>query len=149
MNPLADGTFLANQGILFWIACAAVALGLTMVIVAAVVQTRRLAGRRVSPAQVEKTPDPIPERAAEPATLPSVTTAEPVRRRFRGPDRMTRETDRLVVLLSRLEEAAGRLEAVAADGPNIAQVEKLPPSGDSNLKDEVDGVEYVFRAAGG
>lgn len=148
MNPLAESSILANQEILFWVACGAVALGITMLVTAVVVQVRRLGNRR-RPAE-NSAPEPAVSKAeAHRAYARVEKTVAPVipPRKTRQTD--TRDNDRLVVLLSRLEEAAGRLESLAGVGKETTQVEKSQSPGDSALKDEADGVEYVFRAAGG
>ena len=148
MNSMADTSILANQGALFWVACGAVALGLTMLVTALVVQVRRLF-RRHEPTETA-TPAPVVtevevRQAYARAEVKEERKAAPVRRRVTD----TRDNDRLVVLLSRLEEAAARLEKVAAVAPPVSPVENSQSPADSDLKEQADGVEYVFRAAGG
>ena len=67
----------------------------------------------------------------------------------RRPNRQVADTDRLVVLLSRLEDISARLETVAGTVAEPAQVENPQTPAESPLKEQSGAVEYVFRAAGG
>ena len=149
MNAIFETFASGGQGPLFWVAVASVALGVTMVVGAAVVQTRRLTRPRPATSGTEATAK-VPEAAPHIRAVAEAGAAgspDPVRRRERQRE-AARQTDRLVVLLSRLEEAAATLEEAAAD-PAPLKAEEPQPQAESDLKESPGGVEYVFRAAGG
>lgn len=140
-----DWNTINAQGPLFWIACGSVALGVAMIAAAAAAQVRRL--RAVAPSAVPHEPAPKPEAAPAtggPAAVRSRTTASPAGRpatelhRRRLGDLVDR-LERVAASLATLEPA--ELPAPGAGGP--------PTTPETPLKESSDGVEYVFRAAGG
>jgi len=132
---IPDTANLARQGPLFWAWCAAVALGTALV--AARVHRLRATGRAA-------VPPALPTEARQetgPASIPRV----PAVRAAPAPELLARlagladRLDRLSVLLAELDTPAA--------GPGTAPA--APAPADSPLKEAGNGVEYVFRAAGG
>lgn len=130
------------QGTVFWVASAAVSVGLTLLVVALVQAARQRLGRS--------------QRQAG-ATTPTVAAVAPVTARqataayaeHAGPEDIEApappsidEDGALVMMLRRLQQAGDRLEEIAADresAPSMASA--------SALKSGFQDVEYVFRAS--
>jgi hypothetical protein len=143
VDTIFEWNSITNQGPVFWTACAAVALGLAMIVGAAVAQARRLRSVRPLPADSpEAKSSPREETpAAEEGTcaaLPAVAAprVDPARRRL---------TD----LLERLDRVAASIESLDPAEWTASPGESPESAGETPLKDPADGVEYVFRAAGG
>ncbi len=138
-----------SQGPVFWIATAAIALGATLLVVALVQQLRRvLAARRaLMPATADPTPalavaanDPAPD-VYQPSQPPLSATSPASR-----PETLAADSSgdlSLALMLRRLQSAGDRLEEIVGD----LQGEK-PLADDSDLKEDLPEVEYVFRASG-
>lgn len=151
MTNFIDLEAIVQQGPLFWVACVAVALGLAMIAAATVVQTRRL-GRKFSPAPTKEETLVVPSVSEKAATVgePREELRSPVESPKARPN-IAREpaTQRLEQLLGRLDKVAERLDLagnlvlVPGETPESAQAVE------SDLKEEPQGVEYVFRAVGG
>lgn len=130
-------TLAQGQGTVFWVATAAVSLGLTLLVVAllhAVVQ--RAARRRAAAAMTSAPAAPIPTAASQVAAAyaaeqaPLATPPED-------------ESSSLVLMLRRLQQAGDRLEEIAGD-----REATLGHGHTSALKSGFQDVEYVFRASG-
>jgi len=138
-----------DQGLIFWGAAAAIALGATLLVVALAQQVRRLiAGRlqrnvgRAIPAMV--TP-PIQE-AGDIATHASVQNTEndvytPTAASLASRPTAVGEEPSLALLLRRLQSAGDRLEEIAGEIRTSRGDE-----GETILKDDLQEVEYVFKA---
>jgi len=138
-----------SQGPVFWIATAAIALGATLLVVALVQQLRRSVGNRLERArsfrmvQAVPKPDSVPEADVYEAT-PSLAVAPPALRATLPPAVGDDPGDySLALLLRRLQSAGDRLEEIAGDLNG-----EIPPAEESGLKEDLQDVEYVFRASG-
>ena len=142
MEPSSLLELARNQGPVFWVAAAAVALGATLLVMALAQFVRqRRAGRGAAVDSVEIiTPPATPDLDTYVPTtpllaqefVPAVPAGAPG-----GGDHS------LALLLRRLQSAGDRLEEVAGDF--------RPEESDrreSGLKDSLQDVEYVFRASG-
>jgi hypothetical protein len=155
MTNFIDLEAIAQQGPMFWGACLAVAMGLAMIAAATVVQTRRL-GRKFSSSSrqeipvekptVSEIPEPvlqavpkIKEQPASPIAAPSMVQKNEI----------NHAADRLERLLGRLDRVAVRLDRIEGMENTQTVPTGTPSAGESDLKEEPQGVEYVFRAAGG
>ena len=150
MTNFIDLQAIAQQGPMFWGACLAVAMGLAMIAAATVVQTRRL-GQKISSAYVQDNPaeKPTVSPKPEPVQEAKVRSVIPAAAPSTDPNKVAAPVaERLEHLLGRLDRVAIRLELV--DGMERPQPEAggTPTTGESDLKEEPQGVEYVFRAAG-
>ena len=95
MNVILESFGVADQGPLFWVAAASVALGVTMVVVASVIQARRLARPDAAASAAERTArTPVAEPPTAMEADPSARRADSPRRRER-PVEETRQADRL------------------------------------------------------
>jgi len=151
MDTFFDMEILAGQSPIFWAACAAVALGLAMIAAAVVVQTRRLGGRLAARtrSRAEATPSIVPVETMVNDVRPEIhEAAEKVRPAISRAE-ATPVADRLAKLLGRLDHVAERLESADFDARTASQAPEPQPLGESDLKEDSSGVEYVFRAAGG
>lgn len=145
MDWASTWEYLSGQGIMFWTATVAVALGSTLILAAVHLQWRRLRSRPAKHVSTEQTP--------KPATLPDPVPVRPGGDRdpenetkSSGPQPAVFDQDHLEmgVLVSRLQSAANRLAAYQNSRlPNPTEI------GDSYLKADPDGVEYLFRAGKG
>jgi len=133
-----------SQGPVFWVATVAIALGATLLVVALVQQLRRvlaakLAVRVVKPKPMAPVVDSEPDtyEPSLPVTAPLPQPAPPA-----SPFEDTGDYS-LALLLRRLQSAGDRLEEIAGDlrGQN-------PLVDESGLKEDLQDVEYVFRASG-
>ena len=136
---------LSGQSFLFWSATVAVALGVTLILTAGLIQFRKIRSRsRGRTPSVHATEMPTVQ---EPATTPAVLekreyTHRPQERsatRFEEQDR-----HQLLLLLSRLRSAANRLE----EFERLGRRNPTNPT-DSPLKEARNGVDYLFRAGKG
>lgn len=130
-------TLAQAQGTVFWIATAAVSLGLTLLVVALVQAARQRVGGKRRDARAT-----APAVAAPaPAVAGHATAAYAQQGAAMAPP--VDEDGSLAMMLRRLQQAGDRLEEIAADreaAPTMAAV--------SALKSEFQDVEYVFRASG-
>lgn len=132
LNNLLEAA--AAQDAMFWVAATSVALGLTLIAVAAFAQTRRLKQRVTVAAQPTMTP---PAPANPPATAPH------------GPSRPADVSDGVTTgelrhLLARVRDLAAAVEALqpCARSPLFEPDESL-------LKETAGDVEYIYRAETG
>jgi hypothetical protein len=146
------------QGPVFWAATAAIALGLTLLLVALLHRAWRAArgrtsGATVAPAQAmatatEPADDPAASVAAAIAAATDAYAGAGAPPAAAGPAPLSSPDDELAdqslaLLLRRLQAAGDRLEQIAGDLQDTAG-----PARDSLLKDAADEVEYVFKACG-
>jgi len=140
MQSLFDG-----QGMVFWAAVTAVALGLTMLSVSIVFQVRKMLGRVTGPGRRAR--DRGPQVQAPVPTVPRVTvTSDGYRAAGFVPPRPATPAaeDMLNSLLERLRVSADRLERMHrslgdSPGPSVRVQDSL-------LKDPSDEVDYVYQA---
>jgi len=136
---------IADQGIMFWSATGAVALGVTLIIAAGIIQVRRLrrrSGRRVSPipeARIEavhKSPNQaiLPEKSREYGKISEAPAP--------WPEEL--DSQEMDLLLARLRSAADQLEKY-----QCATCQNPVSRAESPLKDTSGGVDYLFRAGTG
>jgi len=137
-----------DQGPVVWAAVAAIALGLTLILVALWQRRpRRQAATPPPPAVAAPTTAAATAAAdayaaaAPAAGDPAAGFARPAAARFADPDELAEQS--LALMLRRLQAAGDRLEELAADlGHETAA------RGESVLKDTLQDVEYVFKACG-
>ncbi len=134
LNNLLEAA--AAQDAMFWVAATSVALGLTLIVVAAFAQTRRLKRRVTVAAAAQPTMPP-----ASPANPPATAQHGPSRSAD-VPDGVT--TDQLRHLLARVRDLAAAVEALqpSAHSPLFEPDESL-------LKESTGDVEYIYRAETG
>ena len=131
--------FLSGQGIMFWSAAVAVALGITLILTAVHLQWRRRQAARIAGIQASVFPEPSFDATNE-GTSPSSGAIDSA---HRG-DRSTPDQAEMWDLVARLRVAADRLAEIQASSrthPSIFD--------DSHLKDDRNEVEYLFRAGKG
>lgn len=132
-----------RQGMVFWIASAAISLGLTL-LAAALVQGLRQKRRALRPRSADaatSAPAPVPaapQRAQDAASAPATAAAAAA---YRAVEPRGEDDGSLALLLRRLQSAGDRLEEVATD-LEAATV----GVGISGLKSSLQDVEYVFKA---
>ena len=142
MDPSSLQELARSQGPVFWVAAAAIALGVTLLVVALVQLLRRRLNARL--AGDESAPRSTPNLAptadiyvpTQPLVKPEFTTPEPAVQPVGG-------EQSLALLLRRLQSAGDRLEEVAGD---LRHDESNRD--ESGLKEPHLDVEYVFRASG-
>jgi hypothetical protein len=131
---------LSSQGIMFWSATLAVALGLTLILTAGMIHFRRVRSRSRTPiGNPQVMPEPVFDHAKVAERAKSDPALEKAAAVSAGPNH--REWS---LLLARLRYAADRLE----------EFERLRPecparSHESPLKESRNGVDYLFRAGKG
>lgn len=142
---------LADRGIMFWAATGAVALGVTLILAAGIVQFRRM--RHRSQIQVPSIPeiDTEASRGAQgaqefsnPAITPEISHKYSMNSVAADSRSDTKDRQELHLLLARLRAAADRLEEyhhTACATPAV--------KGESPLKESSPGVDYLFRAGTG
>lgn len=130
-----------QQGAIFWVAAAAVALGVTLLVVA-VGQALLRAGRRTIVPTPAEEPEPAPATAG-PTTVEVASSDARAVENDRDTYQVVAEDHSLALLLRRLQQAGDRLEEMAQD---LDVQPALDPG--SSLKSEPELVEYVFRASG-
>jgi hypothetical protein len=145
-----------DQGTLFWSATGAVALGMTLILCAGILHLQRWRHGSV----VKKSSIPVTRSGAEPAAKPATqdVSAPPVPNHAETNDRRAAtaeipdfsagtvsaermaQSSEMVLLLARLHSAADRLE-------DYRQKNRQNPvsTGESPLKESLDGVDYLFR----
>jgi len=131
------GNLFNGQGTLFWVAAAAVAAGLTILVVVGFLYLRRQwRGRKQRPPQ--KADSPV-ARVQKPATVLGNAQA----RAYRAAESSAvsaPQTSGYGELLGRLRETADNLEDLRDDLRRIAG-----DRGDSPLKHQAPAVEYIFK----
>jgi len=136
---------IANQGLMFWSASAAVALGVTLILISGIIQFRRLRSRSAS--SVPSASVLPPEQIEIPSEIPSdLEMNKESQKTSEWPECRVTESNpkQLRLLLARLRTAADQLE----DYRRINRV--LPPkSAESSLKESAEGVDYLFRTGTG
>jgi hypothetical protein len=136
---------LLEQGIMFWSAIVAVALGVTLILTAGHLQWRRLRARPVT--RVRALPIHEPETLSDPGEAHSGVEIVlqnghlPVHILPAFPDEDRRE---MGVLMARLRSAADRLADLQG-----SRLQILSDDQDSQLKEGRNGVEYLFRTGKG
>lgn len=129
-----------EQTPVFWVAVAALSLGLTLLVAAAVQKGRDLR-RQGIPDSIPKAlaPEP-PKKVAYPeiARVIAAYEAEATPTHHVSP-----EDGSAAVLLRRLQHAGDRLEEIAARLEDFDTIESV-----SGLKSDAQDVDYVFRASG-
>ena len=144
MNWVSMWEYLSGQGIMFWSATAAVALGFTLILTAVHIQWRRRSRpAKHNPAMDAKIPptlpDPAPVKSSEDMDPQSGKSPLQPPTTFQGQDHFE-----IGGLMSRLRSAADRLAAYQgsrSQNPTVLT--------DSHLKEDPNGVEYLFRAGKG
>ena len=140
---------LSGQGIMFWSATVAVALGITLILTAGHLQWRRLRARPSN--LVPARPDVEPAAPLDPRLVPSGQENgrenHPPNTRFQANSQSADQVDdrrEMGVLMARLHSAADKLSEYHRSRLQI-------PAGiqDSRLKEDRNGVEYLFRAGKG
>ena len=145
MNDLSLVEMARSQGPFFWGAVAAIALGITFLLVASVLALRariRRGRRLAAPLRERSTGVQQPASATPLATAigTDVATAyEPTRRPSNG----ALATPSAAMMLRRLQAAGDRLEEFADEIGNDRAKDSL-----YTLKSDLQDVEYVFRASG-
>ena len=137
--------YLSGQGIMFWTATLAVALGITLILTAGHLQWRRLRKRTAEPVYAVRVARPT--TLADPQPAPLVREMGPQNENLHiswPPADQDLDSQEMGVLMARLRIAADRL----ADFQNFG-LENPPKLKDSHLKEERHGVEYLFRAGKG
>jgi len=136
---------MADQGIMFWSATGAVALGVTLILSAGIIQVRRLrlrSGRRVSSipeAKIEAVKKSSDHAKVREKPLECPKTLEVTKHGSEGLD-----SQDLHHLLARLRSAADRL-----DKYHLTTCQNSTSQAESPLKECRDGVDYLFRAGTG
>jgi hypothetical protein len=135
-----------GQGLVFWAATGAIALGATLLVVALTQYLRRSLGRgvrRVVVAPPVSSAPPAPPVAVEVAR--AAAAYEPSTRAPLAALSPTDEAEEpsLALLLRRLQTAGDRLEEIAGE----VQAHRRQGS-ESTLKEDLQAVEYVFKACG-
>ncbi len=138
-----------DQGLIFWGAAAAIALGATLLLVALAQQIRRLVTRRFQrhhqptiraavsvpiPAAQDDTPAAVVQTTADDVYMPSAAS-------LASRPATMREEPSLALLLRRLQSAGDRLEEIAGEIQSSRGDQR-----ETMLKDEIQDVEYVFKA---
>lgn len=137
--------YLSGQGLMFWTATVAVALGITLILTAGHLQWRRLRRGSAKPVFAVRASkrttlaDPAPEPAVRDMELPNKNFQIPTS----SPDQNL-DPHEMGVLMARLRIAADRLASF--QGSRLATPAILT---DSQLKEDRPGVEYLFRAGKG
>lgn len=130
-------TLAQGQGTVFWVATAAVSLGLTLLTVAVMhALVQRVARRRGAAAMAPAHAAPIPAAPPQVAAAYATQQAPPATL----PDD---DDSSLALMLRRLQQAGDRLEEIAGDREAM-----LGHGHASALKSGFQDVEYVFRASG-
>jgi len=159
---------IADQGLMFWSATGAVALGTTLIFSAGILHLRkwrhRPSGKESSVPAANPGAEPFAEIAAEYAAgqaaehntepVPVMAAPDPAetlpRRKMtaeipKSPSRSAFASEKansreMFLLLARLRSAADQLEDYRR-----AHGENPGPAGESPLKESLDGVDYLFR----
>ena len=141
MDPSSLQELARSQEPVFWVAAAAIALGVTLLVAALTQFLRRRLGARPAPATPPVTaPDPI---AAADIYVPTQRLVAPEFAAPEPPDQARGGDHSLALLLRRLQSAGDRLEEVAGDlGFDESSRDEF------GLKEPLRDVEYVFRASG-
>lgn len=141
------GILAGEHGFLFWVAVAAVATGLSLLITAACLRIRRLVRestlRRHS---VRNQPRRSPQHTENAGPVGAVTEPVPVAAQVAEPTPVKTTPEllgrSLPTLLNRLQMTADRLEKMAEDF-----ADQRIDGPESSLKRFGDDVEYVFKAS--
>lgn len=135
--------YLSGQGIMFWTATVAVALGITLILTAGHLQWRRLRRRTAEPvfavraAKRATNSDPEPDFLEKEQKNNNLHIPSPPA--YESPD-----PQEMGYLMARLRIAADRLAGFQSSRLQTPSI--LP---DSHLKEDRPGVEYLFRAGKG
>lgn len=156
MDWISMWNSVADQGALFWTATSAVALGLTLILVAGVMHLQRWrhrsSGTRSSELVSNSEAKPVMRQAPPAVSDEQVqdSTATPGHRQEsleiqnyspRSPESTgSTNSAEMLVLSARLRKAADRLE-----DHRRTNGENPVTTGDSPLKESLDGVDYLFR----
>ena len=136
---------IANQGVMFWAATSAVALGFTLVLTTVFIHFRTLRSRPCSPGLPATIT--LPEPIFIPADIPlKQEMNEKHQRDVLGPGSRSTEpnTRQLRLLLARLRTAADQLE----DFRHSSRPDPVETA-ESSLKESPEGVDYLFRTGTG
>jgi hypothetical protein len=148
MDLISNWEQVGGQGLLFWSAMGAVALGITLILTAGVIHLRKFQARKRVRSQVPLGTEAVTPPAAGqvPANVEimenSKASSAPATRSKMSLD--PRVEQELLLLSARLRSAIDRLEEL--------QLQRNPNAADkpeSSLKDSQDGVDYLFRAGTG
>ena len=138
MDPASIFQAITEQGTLFWAASGSVALGITLIVAAAVGQIRLLRSRRVGASKniaVAPAAPPVPVAATEshpPAEeIPDLQVSVPE----------LVDAREMLLLLRRVRSAADRMEDFRR-----RKTSRPAEAAESPLKVGSEGVDYVFRA---
>jgi len=137
--------WVAGQGVMFWTATGAVALGITLILSAGYIQFKRIRSKPVltfTPDLAEK-PEPLELPAEVPleAQLNNDYQKAPV---LLGTATGKADSREICLLLARLRKAADRL-----DGHQRSCGQHPVESVESPLKESREGVDYLFRTGTG
>ena len=136
---------IADNGIMFWAATGAVALGIALTLASGLIQVRRLRSRTDLP--VAAVPSEHPEPAAQIDEIPLDREMKVKSQNDQvGPEPTSSEqiSRELGLVRARLRSIADRLE----DFQRTRRHRPLDRS-ESSLKDSHDGVDYLFRTGTG
>ena len=140
-----SGSIIANQGLMFWSATSAVALGFTLVVTAGFIHFRRLRSRSGGPVP--------PARGAlpEPVVISAdIHLNQEMNENFPqdvlgfGSSSIEPDARQLRLLLARLRTAADQLEDF-----RHSRLSFPAESSESSLKESPEGVDYLFRTGTG
>ncbi len=135
----------AEQGYMFWSATGAVALGITLLLTAGIVQLRRFHSRSVLPMvpDLDEMTEPIeiPVEVDLAREVKAETQQEPIG--LHSASEVV-NPEELNLLVARLRKAADQLEDYSR-----SEMGMLPQSFESPLKETREGVDYLFRTGTG
>lgn len=135
----------AGQGLMFWAATGAVALGLTLIMAAGVSQVKRNRSKAGGPGRVVSHVEPaISGRAPEVRQEPEVKEQSRQNQPFPAAGIKQENSREMRLLLARLRSAADKLEDF-----RHSERELSGRAGESSLKDSRNGVDYLFRTGTG
>ncbi len=150
MNWNQIQTLFDGQGIVFWAALAAVALGLTLLSVSIFFQARKMVGSRKFLRRKTTTQAPVASPVA--TATPRITVTEDVYEATGfvpaattdAPASAPAADPRLANLLQRLKSSADRLDRIHS---SLGRIDALSATTtDSRLKPICEEVDYVYRA---
>jgi hypothetical protein len=136
---------MADQGLMFWLASGAVALGVTLILCAGIIQIRRLRGRFVGKvSSLQETKVPVVHKSTNQAKIQEKSLENLNTLEAPGPRPEEMDSQELYLLLARLRSAADRLEKY-----RLFTRQNPASQAESPLKAYRDGVDYLFRAGTG
>jgi hypothetical protein len=136
---------IADQGIMFWSATGAVALGVTLILAAAYIQVHRIRSKSALPVTPDLAEKPAPvEMPVEVMVKPELKNDYQKPLVWLGTATGEAYSEELSLLLARLRKAADRL-----DGYQRSNGQHPVDSAESQLKESREGVDYLIRTGTG